>query len=115
RARRRPPSEKVADEEDNAAYIDSLGWVLFRRGKLKEASVELEKAVTMDSEEPTLWSHLGDVYQAMGQLERAYSVYQKSLKLYEQRKFAGPEDRREDVKEKIKRLQVIRAGAVEKP
>ena len=27
----------VDGDRDNAAYIDSLGWVLFRRGRLKEA------------------------------------------------------------------------------
>ncbi len=33
------------DDKPNAAYIDSLGWVLFRRGRLPEARGELEKAV----------------------------------------------------------------------
>src|SRR5262249_44797495 len=32
-------------DRDNAAYVDSLGWVLFRRGKPEEAKAELEKAV----------------------------------------------------------------------
>jgi tetratricopeptide (TPR) repeat protein len=36
------------EDEDNAAYIDSLGWILFRRGKVKEALVELEKAAAME-------------------------------------------------------------------
>ena len=27
----------VADEPENSAYLDSLGWVLFKRGKAKEA------------------------------------------------------------------------------
>src|SRR5262249_12679922 len=34
----------VDSDRDNAAYVDSLGWVLFRRGKLKEARKQLEKA-----------------------------------------------------------------------
>src|SRR5262249_14116582 len=32
-------------DRDNAAYIDSLGWVLFRRGQLPEARQQMEKAV----------------------------------------------------------------------
>lgn len=113
--RRRPPLEKATQEPDNAAYVDSLGWVLFRRGKLKEACEVLEKAVTLEADDPTVWSHLGDVYQALGQSERAHAVWQRAMQLYEQRKFVGPEDRRAEVKEKLKRLEVIRAGAVEKP
>ena len=34
----------VAEEPDNYAYLDSLGWVLFKRGKFQEARGPLEKA-----------------------------------------------------------------------
>ena len=53
---------KAADEE-NAAYIDSLGWVLFRRGKLDEARRELERAAKLPDgeDDPVVWDHLGDV------------------------------------------------------
>ena len=36
--------EAVAAEPDNAAYRDSLGWVLFRLGKYPQAVAELKKA-----------------------------------------------------------------------
>ena len=32
-------------DRDNAAYIDSLGWILFRRGQLAEARKALEKTM----------------------------------------------------------------------
>src|SRR6516225_12019290 len=32
------------DNSDNAAFLDSLGWVLFRRGELEAARAQLEKA-----------------------------------------------------------------------
>ena len=31
-------------DQDNAAYVDSLGWVLFRRGRFQDAARELERA-----------------------------------------------------------------------
>ena len=34
----------LVEEADERAYLDSLGWVLFKRGKLKEALEPLEKA-----------------------------------------------------------------------
>ena len=51
-------------DQDNASYVDSLGWVLFRKGKLAEARRELERAVSLQdgSESPEVWDHLGDVY-----------------------------------------------------
>ena len=53
-------------DRDNAAYVDSLGWVLFRRGKIKEARAELEKASRLPdgAHDPVVWDHLGDVYRA---------------------------------------------------
>ena len=36
-----------ASELENGMYLDSLGWVLFRKGKLAEARAELERAVTL--------------------------------------------------------------------
>ena len=35
----------VDAEPDNAAYVDSLAWVLYRRGKVDEARQELERAI----------------------------------------------------------------------
>ena len=56
------------DDTPNAAYIDSLGWVLFRRGRLPEARRELEKAVSLPDgkSDPVVWDHLGDVYLGLG-------------------------------------------------
>ncbi len=34
-------------DRDNAAYVDSLGWVLFRKGDWPNAVRELEKAVSL--------------------------------------------------------------------
>src|SRR5262249_44848957 len=48
RQQRKGTSAVSADSDrDNAAYVDSLGWVLFRRGHLDEARKALEEAVTL--------------------------------------------------------------------
>jgi len=67
-------------EPKNPAYLDSLAWVLF---KLDEAQIALEyilKAVEL-SEEPdaTLYDHLGDIYAAVKQRDKAREAWQKSL------------------------------------
>ena len=37
----------LQEEPENSAYLDSMGWVLFKRGKLKEALEPLKKAAEL--------------------------------------------------------------------
>ncbi len=71
--------------KDNAAYVDSLAWVLYRRGKIEEARRELERASSLpDGDDPVIWEHLGDVYQQMQMPGPARSAWEKAVQLYEQ-------------------------------
>ncbi|MFQ6008273.1 MAG: tetratricopeptide repeat protein [Candidatus Zixiibacteriota bacterium] len=70
----------VALSPDNAAYLDSYGWVLYRLGKYDQALVHLKKAVTLDSD-PVIFDHLGDVYRAIGDLKEARTWWQKALEM----------------------------------
>ena len=56
-------SDSLEDEGENANYLDSLGWVLFRRGRFAEAKGLIEQAAGMPSAAavPEVWDHLGDV------------------------------------------------------
>ena len=71
----------VALEPDNGAYVDSLGWVYFRLGRLEQARTELERATRLEIADGTVEEHLGDVYSAMGQPERAGEAYRRALEL----------------------------------
>jgi tetratricopeptide (TPR) repeat protein len=69
----------LADDPNNAAYQDSLGWAYFKQNKLDEAEGFLRKAATRESHDPTILSHLGDVYAKMGKDSLAEAQWQKSL------------------------------------
>jgi tetratricopeptide (TPR) repeat protein len=72
----------VAAEPDNPAYLDSMGWVLFKQGKPGEALTWLEKAVRLLPEpDATVYDHLGDVLAALGRKSDAREAWQKSLSL----------------------------------
>src|SRR5262249_52767193 len=75
----------VDADQDNAAYVDSLGWVLFRRGKLKEARTQLERATTLEhgADDPVVWDHLGDVYMRSREPAKAKESWKKAIGLYE--------------------------------
>jgi len=70
----------VKAEPKNAAYLDSLGWVLYKLRQPKEALGYTLKAVEL-SEEPdaTLFDHLGDIYAALNERQKARDAWTKSL------------------------------------
>jgi len=65
---------------ENAAYIDSYGWVMFRLGKYNDAVEYLSKAVSLQSD-PVIYDHLGDAYNASGNSGDARIWWQKALEL----------------------------------
>jgi tetratricopeptide (TPR) repeat protein len=67
-------------EPENAAYIDSLGWVLFKLNENEAALQHLLKAAQLSAEpDAVVYDHIGDVYQAMKQTRKAREAWQKSL------------------------------------
>jgi len=91
-------------DHENAAYIDSLGWVLFRLGKLAEARKELERAVTYADgrDDPVVWDHLGDVCSRLNDASRARECWQKAVELYDQGHRRKNDDRYKEIKQKLK-------------
>jgi tetratricopeptide (TPR) repeat protein len=56
----------VEADPENVAYLDSLGWVHFRRGDLDEAERWLRRAIELggDVGDGTILCHLGEVLLA---------------------------------------------------
>jgi len=70
----------VAAEPDNQAYLDSLGWVLYRLERHEEALKALLKANSDPGfQDATLQEHLGDVYEVLGRHDEAIAMWQKAL------------------------------------
>lgn len=78
-AARRMTERAVRQEPDNAAYVDSLGWALFRLGRLDEAQKYLERAARLRPDDPEILEHLGDVYRARGDHGAAQRAYRRAL------------------------------------
>jgi tetratricopeptide (TPR) repeat protein len=80
--------------------IDSLGWVYFRLGKNDEALKHLKKALETVKDDPVLYEHLGDVYEASGQYGEALDAWNNSIKYH-----AKEEGLKARVEEKISKLK----------
>jgi tetratricopeptide (TPR) repeat protein len=96
----------AVEPKDNAAYLDSLGWVRFRRGDLREAREWLEKAVALpDGNDPVVWDHLGDVCFRLEDAARARAAWARAAELYESEKRRKPDDRYKEIKHKLRVLE----------
>jgi tetratricopeptide (TPR) repeat protein len=69
----------LADDPSNAAYQDSLGWAYYKQNKLEDAEGLLRQALKREGHDPTILSHLGDVYAKMGKDALAEAQFQKSV------------------------------------
>jgi len=82
--------ERALDKEpDNAAIIDSMGWVLFRQGEPEAALPYLERAWEM-IRDPEVAAHLGETLWALERREEAREILQEA---YDE--FPGSEPLRE--------------------
>ncbi|MFI3322541.1 MAG: tetratricopeptide repeat protein [Rikenellaceae bacterium] len=57
----------VSKEPDNATYIDTYGWILYKLGRYEEAKKEIRRAIALDTTNNSeLLLHLGDIFAAQG-------------------------------------------------
>ena len=51
---------------ENAAYLDTKGWVLFKKGRFYDALQFLLKAAGISKRDPEIFDHIGDTLKAVG-------------------------------------------------
>lgn len=71
----------IALKPENGAYIDTLGWVLYRRGDYPGALAEIEHADELIADDPVINDHLGDIHDVLGDRDRAVQYWSRSLRL----------------------------------
>ena len=71
----------VRSQPANPSFLDSLGWVYFKLGKLEEAERYLRDAARRKPGSADIQEHLGDLLQRLGQLEEARAAWRKALAL----------------------------------
>ena len=71
----------VGREPRNAAYLDSLGWVYFRLGRIESAEKNLREAHRREPTDPTIAEHLGDLEMKRGNMAGAIQNWEKALEL----------------------------------
>jgi len=97
--------DKTTADQANAAYLDSLGWVLYKNKKYKEAKKNLMEAVKDDDEGAHLeiWDHLADTHVALGETKEAVDIWLKALKFEDVSKRDA--ERRKKITEKLNKAR----------
>ncbi len=68
----------VAADPDNSSYLDTIGWIHFKLGNYEEARRYIEEAVATGDASPVVLEHLGDVYEKLGQPDKAREQWQRA-------------------------------------
>lgn len=67
---------------DNATYLDTYAWVLFKKKNYSLAKFYMESALSHSEEEnPTLVEHYGDILMMLGNVEEALRNWEKAVSL----------------------------------
>lgn len=72
----------LQSDPNNTSYLDSLGWVEFRKGQYDRALDNLlQAAKTAEREDPVVFEHIGDTYLKLNRTREALEAWQKALTL----------------------------------
>lgn len=71
-------SKLVAQNPDNATYLDTHAWVLYVRGELEESKHYIEKAVESEDISGTIIEHYGDILFKLGDVDSAVKQWLKA-------------------------------------
>jgi len=72
----------VEAEPESGAYLDSLGWVHFKKGLHEQSLKELlHAAELLKAGDATVFEHIGDAFEKLGKTADAVAYWQKALQL----------------------------------
>ena len=96
---------------NTGAFLDSLGWVYFRRGEYLRAVEALERAASLSPDEPVILEHLGDAYQRASRVEEAAGAWRRALDVLTlDPESAEPPGQRAVLERKLKALPTRASG-----
>ena len=84
----------IKAEPNNATYLDTYAWILYKQERYEEALTYIERALATDSvTSDVLYEHAGDICYRMGDTARAVSYWKQALEV--QRKAEAVEEKLE--------------------
>ncbi|MBU4444362.1 tetratricopeptide repeat protein [bacterium] len=72
-------SKALEISADNASYLDTKGWILYKLGKPKEAKEYVEKALSIQNDNAEVLEHMGDILTKLKKTVKAKEYYRRAL------------------------------------
>jgi tetratricopeptide (TPR) repeat protein len=74
-------NKAIALEPDNGAYLDSLGWVLYRLGRYNDALPHLQRAVELVTDDAVVFDHLAELLLKLGRRDEAIKYLRRAREM----------------------------------
>lgn len=71
----------VRIEPKNSSYLDTLGWIYYKKGDFEIALEYIQQAAEAGDASAEIYEHLGDVYKALGDETKAREWWEKAFEL----------------------------------
>ena len=66
----------------SSTFLDTYAWILFRLKRYKESLSYMEKALRyLDSDNPEIYEHYGDVLYMCGEKDKALENWHKAMQM----------------------------------
>ena len=72
-------NKALSIQPKNGYFLDSLGWIYFKKGEYEKALSQLKKALVYTSPDPVLYGHLGDIQFSLKNYIEARKAWKTSL------------------------------------
>ncbi len=73
-------SQKTLERSPHSgAYLDTLGWIYYKQGKLEQALVWLQEALVQLDDDPVVLEHLATVHDARSEFSQATVYWQQAV------------------------------------
>jgi tetratricopeptide (TPR) repeat protein len=70
----------LKSEPKNPSYLDTMGWILYQRGEYKKSLEYILQAIEHGEVSATIYEHLGDAYQKLGDRDKAAQAWREALR-----------------------------------
>jgi len=74
-------SKAITLAPENAAYLDTYGWIFFKLGNQAEALTYINRSIDLDSTNSVVLEHYGDVLLSVDRKSEAIKYYKEALEI----------------------------------
>jgi tetratricopeptide (TPR) repeat protein len=77
----------ISFEPENAAYLDTVGWIYYKMGEYQQAREYIRRSIDTGDASAEVYEHMGDVYKALDDHENAVKYWNEALELDPEREY----------------------------